>query len=341
MRGADVAASSLSPLRDISGTSDGRREGRLTLPPAVICLFPGQGAQRVGMGRDLAQAFPSARATFEEVDDRLGIPLSRLCFEGPAETLELTEYAQPALLACSIAAYRVARECSVFEPVVMAGHSVGEWSALVAAGALSLGDAARGVRERGRLMQEAVPVGTGAMAAVMGLDPPAVEALCAEVAGGEVLAPANLNGAGQVVVAGHKGAVERLVGLAKSRRAKAQLLAVSAPFHCALMAPAAAGLERFLATVDLRAPETPVCTSVEGRLVTGDDDIRALLARQVTAPVRWDATMETVGRASASLAVEFGAGRTLSGLWKRTVPAIPVVPLGEPAGVAALREGLA
>jgi [acyl-carrier-protein] S-malonyltransferase len=293
------------------------------------------------MGRELAREFQSARDTFEEVDDQLGLPLSRLCFEGPAETLELTEYAQPALLACSVAAYRVARESSAFEPMVMAGHSLGEWSALVAAGALSLGDAARGVRERGRLMQAAVPVGTGAMAAVMGLDVVAVERLCAEAAAGEVLAPANLNGAGQVVVAGHKGAVERLVGLAKAKRAKAHLLAVSAPFHCALMAPAAEGLARFLTTVELRPPATPVCTSVEGRLVTGSDDIRTLLARQVTAPVRWDATMEALGKAPARLAVEFGAGRTLSGLWKRTVSAIPVVPLGEPGGVAALREGLA
>lgn len=292
------------------------------------------------MGRDLAREFATARATFEEVDDRLGVALSRLCFEGPGEMLERTEYAQPALLACSVAAFRVAREASPFEPLVMAGHSLGEWSALVAAGALSLGDAARGVRERGRLMQEAVPVGMGAMAAVMGLEGSAVDALCAEAAEGEVLAPANLNGAGQVVVAGHKGAVERLVGLARARRAKAQLLAVSAPFHCALMAPAAEGLARFLATVDLRSPATPVCTSVEGRLVTGSDDIRRLLTRQVTAPVRWEATMEALGKAPARLAVEFGAGRTLSGLWKRAVSAIPVLPLGEPSGVAALREGL-
>jgi len=331
----------VSALRDVSRAPGRRREGRLTLLPAVICLFPGQGAQRVGMGRDLARDFPSARRTFEEVDDQLGMALSRLCFEGPGETLELTEYAQPALLACSVAAYRVARESSAFEPVVMAGHSLGEWSALVAAGALSLGDAARGVRERGRLMQEAVPVGTGAMAAVMGLEASVVEALCVDAAGGEVLAAANLNGAGQVVVAGHRGAVERLVGLARARRAKAQLLAVSAPFHCALMTPAAEGLAPFLATVDLRLPATPVCTSVEGRLVTGTDDIRSLLACQLTAPVRWDATMEVLGKAPARLAVEFGVGRALSGLWKRTVSAIPVLPVGEPGGVAALREGLA
>ena len=293
------------------------------------------------MGRELAAEFASARRTFEEVDDRLEFALSRLCFEGPSETLALTEYAQPALLACSVAAYRVARECVDFEPAVMAGHSLGEWSALVAAGALGLGDAARGVRERGRLMQEAVPVGTGAMAAVMGLDAAVVETLCAAAAEGDVLAAANLNGAGQVVVAGHKGAVERLVERAKAARGKAQLLPVSAPFHCALMAPAASGVARFLATVALRPPATPVCTSVEARAVTGIEDIRALLTRQVTAPVRWQATMEHLGATPARLAVEFGTGRTLAGLWKRAVPGRPVLPVGDPAGLAELREALA
>src|SRR5262245_40645697 len=258
---ADAAPPGLRALRNVSRTSDDRREGRLTLPPPVICLFPGQGAQRVGMGRDLAREFPTARTTFEEVDAHLGMALSTLCFEGPAETLELTENAQPALPACSVAAYRVARETSDFSPAVMAGHSLGEWSALVAAGALALGDAARGVRERGRLMQAAVPVGVGGMAAVMGLQAADVDALCAAAANGDVLAAANLNGAGQVVVAGHKAAVERLVALAKERRAKAQLLAVSAPFHCSLMAPAAAGVERFVSGVALTTPTVPVVSS--------------------------------------------------------------------------------
>jgi [acyl-carrier-protein] S-malonyltransferase len=293
------------------------------------------------MGRALAAEFAGARRTFEEADERLGFALSRLCFEGPGETLELTEYAQPALLTCSVAAYRAARECVDFEPAVMAGHSLGEWSALVAAEALALGDAVRGVRERGRLMQEAVPVGTGAMAAVMGLDAAAVEALCAGAAEGDILAPANLNGAGQIVVAGHKRAVERFVERAKAERAKAQLLPVSAPFHCALMAPAAEGVARFLAGIALQLPATPVCTSVEARVVTGAEDIRSLLTRQVTAPVRWKATMETLGATPARLAVEFGAGRTLAGLWKRAVPALAVLPVGDPAGVGELREALA
>lgn len=293
------------------------------------------------MGRELVREFACARAVFDEVDEALGTALSRLCFEGPGETLELTENAQPALLACSVAAYRAARECCALEPVAMAGHSLGEWSALVAAGALSLADAARGVRERGRLMQAAVPVGAGGMAAVMGLEAPEVEALCAEAAAGEVLAAANVNGAGQVVVAGHTAAVARLVELAKGRRAKVQVLAVSAPFHCALMAPAADGVARFLAGVTLSAPTVPVVTSVEGRPVDGPDDIRRLLARQVTAPVRWEATMRTLAAMPARLAVELGAGRTLAGLWKRTVPAIPVLPVGEPAALVALREALA
>jgi len=293
------------------------------------------------MGRELAREFPIARETFEEVDAHLGMALSTLCFEGPAETLELTENAQPALLACSVAAYRAARECCAFEPAIMAGHSLGEWSALVAAGGLSLGDAARGVRERGRLMQAAVPVGVGGMAAVMGLETAVVEALCEEAARDEVLAAANLNGAGQVVVAGHRTAVERLVELAKGRRGKAQLLAVSAPFHCPLMAPAAAGVERFLADVALDMPGVPVCSSVEGRLVSGVEDIRSLLARQVTAPVRWEATMQALADTPARLAVEFGAGRTLAGLWKRTVSTVPVLPVGEPAGMSALRVALA
>lgn len=293
------------------------------------------------MGRELAEHSSSARETFREVDEHLGFPLSRLCFEGPAETLELTEHAQPALLACSVAAYRAARERVDFAPVVVAGHSLGEWSALVAAGALSLGDAARGVRERGRLMQEAVPVGTGAMAAVMGLEEAVVERLCADAAEGDVLAAANLNGAGQVVVAGTRPAVERLVAAAKAARGKAQLLAVSAPFHCALMAPAAEGVARFLATVPIATPVIPVCSSVEGRPVRDGEDVRSLLVRQVTAPVRWAATMETLRTYASRCAAEFGAGRTLTGLWKRTVEEVPAFAVGDPAGVGAFAEALA
>jgi [acyl-carrier-protein] S-malonyltransferase len=293
------------------------------------------------MGRSLAAEFASARRTFEEVDDRLGTALSRLCFEGPADRLELTENAQPALLTCSVAAYRAARERVEFEPAALAGHSLGEWSALVVAGALDLGDAARGVRERGKLMQQAVPVGTGAMAAVMGLDPAVVESLCGEAAAGRVLSPANLNGAGQVVVAGHADAVERLVALAKERRARAQMLSVSAPFHCALMEPAADGVARFLAGVTLRAPGVPVYSSVEARPVSDAQDVGELLRRQVTAPVRWEATMQALGAVPARLAVEFGAGKTLAGLWKRTVEQPAVLTVGEADAMPSLVEALA
>jgi len=341
VRGAYAPASRLSSLRYLSGPAGDDGEGRLTLRGAVIGLFPGQGAQRVGMGRSLAEQFACARQTFEEVDDRLGTSLSRLCFEGPADRLELTENAQPALLACSVAAFRAARERTGFEPAALAGHSVGEWSALVVADALDLGDAARGVRERGRLMQQAVPVGAGAMAAVMGLDPAAVEVLCAEAAAGRVLSPANLNGAGQVVVAGHTDAVERLVVLVKERRARAQMLSVSAPFHCALMAPAADGVARFLAGVTLRTPSVPVFTSVEARPVSDPADIGELLRRQVTAPVRWEATMRALGTVPAVLAVEFGAGKALAGLWKRTVDQPPVLSVGDAEGMPALQEALA
>jgi [acyl-carrier-protein] S-malonyltransferase len=206
------------------------------------------------MGRDLADAFPVARRVFEEADDRLGMALSRLCFEGPEEELVRTEHAQPAILAASIAAFRVLEDTAGLRPAALAGHSLGEWSALVAAGALALGDALVAVRERGRLMQEAVPAGEGAMAAVMGAALAEVVELCDDARAGDVLATANLNGAGQIVVAGHTAAVERLLALAAERRMRAQRLPVSAPFHCALMAPAAAGLARHLEQVRFAAP---------------------------------------------------------------------------------------
>jgi [acyl-carrier-protein] S-malonyltransferase len=340
VRRAHAAPSGLPPLRHLSRAAGGAGEGRLILASGVIGLFPGQGAQRVGMGRELAAAFACARAVFEEVDAALGFSLSRVCFEGPAEMLELTEHAQPALLACSVAAYRAVQERIPLAPVALAGHSLGEWSALVVAGALALGDAARGVRARGRLMQDAVPVGVGSMAAVMGLDAPSVAALCAAEAQGEVVAPANVNGAGQVVVAGHRGAVDRVVAAAKAQRAKAMLLPVSAPFHCGLMAPAGAGVGRFLADVELRPPAIPVYSSVEPRLVRDPADARGLLERQVTATVRWEETMAVLGCLSARLAVEFGVGRTLAGLWKRTHEAPPVLGVADPAGVEALCEAL-
>src|SRR6266550_2098796 len=274
------------------------------------------------MGRDLAAEFVVARRTFEEADDRLGVALSRLCFEGPEETLRLTANAQPAILTASVAAYRALEEVTGLEPAAVAGHSLGEWSALVAAGALGLGDAVVGVRERGRLIQEAVPPGEGAMAAILGLDADAVAALCAEAAEADVLVPANLNGGGQVVVAGHARAVDRLLPLAAARGARAQLLAVSAPFHCPLMEPAAAGLARHLAGVTFHAPRLPVVSSVEARPVRSAAELPGLLVKQVTAPVRWEETVRALAALGATLALETGPGRVLSGLSRRIAPAL-------------------
>lgn len=293
------------------------------------------------MGRDLAEAFPVARRVFEEADDRLGMPLARLCFEGPEERLVLTEHAQPAILAASVAAYRVLEETVGLAPVALVGHSLGEWSALVAAGALALGDAVVAVRERGRLMQEAVPAGEGAMAAVMGLEAADVSRLCDEARGDDVLAPANLNGAGQVVVAGHARAVDRLVALAGARRARAQRLTVSAPFHCPLMAPAAAGLARHLAGVTFAAPRVPVWTSVEARPIAGAAEIPDLLVRQVTSPVRWEETVRGMATLRPTVALECGPGRVLSGLLKRMLPDVSAVPAGDLAGIERAREALA
>ena len=290
----------------------------------AICLFPGQGSQRVGMGRDLAESFVVARRTFEEADDALGMPLSRLCFEGPEPVLGLTEHAQPAILAVSVAAHRVLAETSAVVPVGVCGHSLGEWSALVAAGALDFGDAVRGVRERGRLMQEAVPVGEGTMAAVVGLDADAVTALCAAAADGDVLAPANLNGGGQVVVAGHVRAVDRLVELASARRARVQRL-----------------LERYLAGISLRPPAIRLVSSVTAAVVTQAVDVASLLVRQLTAPVRWEETVRAVMAFAPTVALEVGPGRVLTGLLKRLEPALPCVPVGDRDGITRARELLA
>jgi [acyl-carrier-protein] S-malonyltransferase len=293
------------------------------------------------MGRDLAEAFPCARAVFAEVDEQLGFGLSRLCFDGPADKLALTEHAQPAILAASIAAYRVLEETVGLAPVALAGHSLGEWSALVAAKVLSLADAARGVRERGRLMQAAVPVGVGAMAALVGVDLAQAEALCAEAALGEVVAPANLNGGGQIVVAGHAGAVDRVVAAASAQRVRAQKLAVSAPFHCALMQPAAEGLVPVLQAMRFAEPAVPVVTSVDARRVASAREVPALLARQVTAPVRWEETALAIAAFGAPLAIEVGPGRALAGLMKRIVPELACLPAGDVEGVEKVRGAFA
>jgi len=325
-------------LRHLPRSADRRREGSLILGPSAVCVFPGQGAQRVGMGRDLAESFACARAVFEEVDDRLGFALSRLCFDGPVDVLALTEHAQPAILAASIAAYRVLVELTGLQPVAVAGHSLGEWSALVAAGVLGLGDAAVGVRERGRLMQRAVPVGVGAMAALLGTEIAVVEQLCAEAANGDVVSPANLNGGGQIVVAGHAAAVDRVVAAATARRIRAQRLAVSAPFHCSLMEPAAVGLRGVLADLHYGEPMVPVVTSVEARAIASASEVPSLLARQVTAPVRWEETVRLLATLGADIALEVGPGRTLAGLIKRITPTWRCEASGDVAEISKVRE---
>jgi [acyl-carrier-protein] S-malonyltransferase len=293
------------------------------------------------MGRDLADAFPVARHTFAEADECLGAALSRLCFEGPADDLALTEHAQPAILTTSVAAFRVLQEEAGLAPRALAGHSLGEWSALVVAGALSLGDAVRCVRERGRLMQSAVPVGEGAMAALLGIDADAALALCREAADGDVLTPANLNGGGQVVIAGHTAAVDRAIAIGSERRVRVQKLAVSAPFHCALMRPAADGLRDVLAGIRFAEPAMPIVSSVDAQPIAGATGLAELLVRQVTAPVRWEDAARRLADYEPAIALETGPGRVLSGLMKRIVPTVPATPVGDVEGVARAREALA
>ncbi|MFA5537897.1 MAG: ACP S-malonyltransferase [Gemmobacter sp.] len=306
-------------------------------------LFPGQGAQTVGMGRALAEAYPAARAVFDEVDEALGERLSALIWEGTAEELTLTANAQPALMATSIAALRAleAEGVAITDAAFVAGHSLGEYSALCAAGALGLADTARLLRIRGRAMQEAVPVGTGAMAALLGLDfATATEVAREAVAsgpGGEVCQAANDNDPAQVVVSGHKAAVERAVGIAKARGAKrALMLPVSAPFHCALMQPAADAMAAALESVTIAAPAVPVVANVRAEAVTDPDEIRALLVAQVTGSVRW---RESVGWMAAEGVTEFwevGAGKALSGMVRRIAKEATTRAFGTPEDIAAL-----
>ncbi len=305
-------------------------------------VFPGQGAQTIGMGRALAEASPAARSVFAEVDEALGEPLSALIWEGEAEQLQLTRNAQPALMATSIAALRAleAEGVGVGSAAFVAGHSLGEYSALCAAGALTLADTARLLRLRGTAMQEAVPVGVGAMAALLGLDFATAEAVAAEAAQGEVCQAANDNDPGQVVVSGNRAAVERAVEIAKARGAKrAILLPVSAPFHCALMQPAAQAMAEALAEVALVAPSVPLVANVRASAVSDPEAIRALLVEQVTGSVRWRESVMWMEAQGVTEIWEIGAGKALSGMIRRIAPGIVTRALGTPEDVAGAVQG--
>jgi [acyl-carrier-protein] S-malonyltransferase len=281
-------------------------------------IFPGQGSQYAGMGKELAENFKIARETFAEADDALNFHLSRLCFEGPEEELKLTANTQPAILTVSVAALRVVRSETPLAAGYLAGHSLGEYSALVAAGAIQFADAVRTVRARGTFMQEAVPVGTGAMAAILGVETDVLAAICEEAAQGEVVAPANFNSPGQIVIAGHAGAVNRAIEIAKAKGyRKAMLLPVSAPFHCSLMAPAAERLAQTLDGVGIAPMELPVVTNVEAEPNADPGRVKELLVKQVCAPVRWDESVQRMVALGVESFVEIGPGKVLSGLVKR------------------------
>jgi [acyl-carrier-protein] S-malonyltransferase len=311
----------------------------------IAFLFPGQGSQEVGMGRALAEGSRAAAAVWAEADAALGFPLSRLCFDGPASDLALTANTQPAVLTASVAAAAALAERGV-TPGLAAGHSLGEYSALVVAGALRFPDAVRLVRRRGEFMQEAVPVGTGAMAALLGVDLAVAEQACAEAAQGEVVGIANINSPGQVVIAGHRAAVERAVAAATARGGKKSvMLPVSAPFHSALMKPAADRLAAELERVEVSAPRIPVVRNVDGGVTTTADEVKPFLVQQVASPVRWTDCTERLAREGATAFLEVGPGRVLTGLLKRTLEGVRGHAVEDPASldraVAAVSGGAA
>jgi [acyl-carrier-protein] S-malonyltransferase len=308
---------------------------------SLAFIFPGQGSQYAGMGKDLAEQFPAARQVFEEADAALGFAISEMCFNGPAESLGLTENTQPAILTTSIAALRALEAQDFAKPDFVAGHSLGEYSALVAAGALSLEDAVRIVRTRGRYMQEAVPVGEGAMAAILGAGLESIRAACVEASEGQVCGPANINSPGQVVIAGHAAAVDRAVALLKERGAKrAVKLNVSAPFHSALMKPAQERLASYLANVSFSDLAVPVVTNVDARPVNAGEEARDALIRQVAAPVRWLESVEFLIQQGVQAFIELGPGKVLSGLVRQIDRSVRCVNVEDAAGLAQAREAL-
>jgi [acyl-carrier-protein] S-malonyltransferase len=305
-------------------------------------VFPGQGSQAVGMGKALAETYPVARRVFDEVDAALSQKLSALMFEGPLEELTLTANAQPALMAVSLAALRVLEAEAGLDlkaaAACVAGHSLGEYSALAAAGSLSITDAARLLRIRGNAMQAAVPAGVGAMAALLGLDFEAADAVAKEAAEGEVCQAANDNGGGQVVVSGHKAAVERAIVIAQAKGAKrAMLLPVSAPFHCSLMQPAADAMAQALAAVSVKAPAVPLVANVKAGFVTDPAEIMDLLVRQVTGTVRWRESVQFMASQGVTHFVEVGSGKVLNGLVKRIAEGSTAQAVGTPADVDAFK----
>jgi [acyl-carrier-protein] S-malonyltransferase len=309
---------------------------------AAALVFPGQGSQNVGMGKALADNFAAAKRLFDEVDDALGEKLSVIVFTGPADTLTLTENAQPALMAVSLAAIRVLQSEAGLDIArdvkFVAGHSLGEYSALAAAGAIAVADTARLLRTRGLAMQKAVPVGVGAMAALIGLDFETASAVAREAAQGQVCQAANDNGGGQVVVSGHKAAVERAVDIAKTKGAKrAMLLPVSAPFHCSLMAPAADAMAEALAAVTVKAPVVPLVANVLAKPISDPVEIVAALIAQVTGTVRWRESVAAMAGAGVNSFYEIGSGKVLGGLIKRIADGATTAAVGTPDDIAAFK----
>jgi len=318
-------------------------ESSITSVPYAF-IFPGQGSQEVGMGRALAERYPAAREVFAAADEALGFSLSELCFAGEPAELGLTANTQPAILTCSIAALAALRcefgAAFVDGAEVCLGHSLGEFSALVAAGAIDFADAVRLVRLRGQAMQEAVPAGVGAMAAILKLDANVVEELCAAAStGGEVASPANENGGGQIVIAGHAGAVDRVVTAVKGAKGRGIPLKVSAPFHCSLMAPAAERLAAALEEVTLKPLKVPIINNVDAAINRDMAQVKGDLVRQVTERVRWEASVRSAMHMGVARAFEVGHGRVLAGLIKRIDRSLSVSPVGSPADIDVLKDG--